>query len=504
MFRKWRRALSLTLVMCILAGFSGCRESEEATVEEPKDDVKVSDSYFGLAYYPNGEFNPVTDNAEINRLLYEAMYEGLFEVSSNFTAQNVLCSEYKGDGTEFTFTLKEGVTFWSGSRLTAEDVVGSYQAAKSEKTSPYYSRLAEVDTIEAVTDLQVRITLSSPNVNFPKLLDIPVYRNSGEEDESIVEGTGPYKPKQEGSAWNLEANDNWHGGFLGAIRDIKLVTLPHPDAGSAFQTGEVSMISKPRIAPEGSGSRIGGSGTSVPVSSSSLHYLGFNHENEALANPKVRQALSAAISRSSICEVQLQTFADPAVLPVNPQPELEGLTLNMETSAAEAQELLKSAKLENDLEIRLLVNENNSFKCAAAEQIVGAWNALGGVKATLDKESYKYFKEALESRSFDVYYGETQLTPDFDLRPLMSPEGKLNYGKYSSEQTSKAITDARKGENVSALYKRLLSEMPIVPIAFEKGQIIIRKGVIEGFSPAPYNAFAGQEDWVIAGQEFPD
>ncbi len=483
------------LLLCVLTSLTGCRESTEEKPEEPKDEVDVSDSYFGLAYYPNGTLNPVTENTDINRLICEAMYEGLFEVSSNFTAQNVLCADYHGNGTEFTFTIKSGVSFWSGSPLTAEDVVASYNAAKEDKDSPYHKRLSEVNSIEAVTNSQVKITLSSPNVNFPKMLDIPVYKAGYDEKAVFAEGTGPYKPKQEGTSWSLEANENWHGGFLGAIRDIKLVTLPKADAEAAFRTGEISMIRVPRIAPEGSGSRVGGSSTTVPVASASMHFIGFNYDNEKLSNPKVRQALSAAISRDSICEVQLQTYADPAVLPVNPQPELEGLELNMEASAASAEELLKNAKLEGELEITLIVNDNNSFKCAAAEQIAGAWNALEGVKVTLEKTSYRSFREALDSRSFDVYYGETQLMPDFDLRPLLYPEGKLNFGKYSSEQTSKAISDARKGENISALYKRLLAEMPIIPIAFEKGQLMIRKGAIEGFVPAPYNAFAGQENW---------
>ena len=40
------------------------------------------------------------------------------------------------------------------------------------------------------------------------------------------------------------------------------------------------------------------------------------------------------------------------------------------------------------------------------------------------------------------------------------------------------------------------NKMPIIPLAFERGQIIIRKGLIDNFTPAPYNAFAGQENWT--------
>ena len=70
----------------------------------------------------------VLDSTSINRLLCEALYEGLFEVSGTFTAQNVLCASYAGDGTTFTFTLRDDVTFWSGEKLTAADVAASLQA----------------------------------------------------------------------------------------------------------------------------------------------------------------------------------------------------------------------------------------------------------------------------------------------------------------------------------------------------------------------------------------
>ena len=120
--------------------------------QEPVDNVKVSDAYFGLAWYQNGTLNPVLDNTNINRVLCEALYEGLFEVTNNFTAENVLCESYEGDGTTFTFTLRGDVTFWSGEPLTADDVVASLQAAQTNESSPYYNRLTEVSSIEAVGD----------------------------------------------------------------------------------------------------------------------------------------------------------------------------------------------------------------------------------------------------------------------------------------------------------------------------------------------------------------
>lgn len=554
---KWKKRVcaGVLAALCLLGGcgpFGG--DGEDA----PVDNVKVSDAYFGLAWYQNGTLNPVLDDTSINRVLCEALYEGLFEVTSNFTAENVLCESYTGDGTTFTFTLRDDVTFWSGQPLTARDVVASLQAAQYNETSPYHNRLVEVSSIEAISDREVRITLTSPNINFPRLLDIPIYREGSENDNGFVDGTGPFQPVENERQWTLEANENWHGGFLGSIRKITLVAMTRADAAmSSFQTGDVSLMRAARIAPDPPS--VGGSVDTVQTSSASLHYLGINYANGQLANAKVRQALSAALNRQSLCDTQLQTFADPAVLPVNPQPTDGNLSLNMSADATRAAQLLSegltggsdtdasddtttsdentdetvseedttdtgdtdgedadtteeegglSDEAEDDLStaalgtggetvsIRLLVNSDNAFKVAAAEQIAASWNALEGVTVTVDKEPYDTFLSMLQFGSFDVYYGETQLTADFDLRPLLSSGGSLNYGGYSSEQMTAAIAAARSGEDVSGFYSLFLEQMPIIPIAFERGQIIIRKGLIDNYAPSPYNAFAALETWT--------
>ena len=124
------------------------------------------------------------------------------------------------------------------------------------------------------------------------------------------------------------------------------------------------------------------------------------------------------------------------------------------------------------------------------------WNALDGVSVTVDAQPYDTYLSMLQSGDFDVYYGETQLTADFDLRPMLSSGGSLNYGGYSSEAMASAITAYRSGDDVTGFYQTFLSEMPVVPIAFECGQMIIRKGLIDNYAPSPYNAFANLETWT--------
>lgn len=118
----------------------------------------------------------------------------------------------------------------------------------------------------------VRIALASPSVNFPKLLDIPIYRAGTTDEEEFAEGTGPYKPVQNGAVIT-GGRENWHGGFLGTIRHITLVKMTRADAAdTSFRTGDVSIMHGTRIAPDDQNIAFTGEVDTVPVSSAMLHY----------------------------------------------------------------------------------------------------------------------------------------------------------------------------------------------------------------------------------------
>lgn len=180
--------------------------------------------------------------------------------------------------------------FWSGQTLTADDVIASYRAAMDNASSPYHSRLAEVQSIEKAGTYQVRIVLSSPNAAFPRLLNIPIYREGSADSGSFADGTGPYVPVENGSVCTLEKNENWHGGFLGTIRHITLVGITRADAAeTSFRTGDVSVQRSARIAADDKATVIGGAVDTYQTPSTTLHYIGINHANEQLKNANVRR-----------------------------------------------------------------------------------------------------------------------------------------------------------------------------------------------------------------------
>lgn len=513
-----KRTLALAMAAALL---SGCTITERIGREEDDGQGQTQPSdggpgYFGLAYYASEKVNPVLSVSKINRILVEALYEGLFVLDGSFQPQPVLCKTYTGDGTTWTFTLKDGVTFWSGEPLRASDVAYTYKAAMKTPESLYYSRLSEVKSVEAMSDNEVRIVLKSPNAALPALLDIPIFRE-GTENGDFSEGTGPYQPQSDGSIRWLVPYKGWHQGALDTFDHIDLVSTVRADAVVySFETGDVSLTRADRISA--APATFKGAVEVYQTRTSDLHYLGVNCTRAPYQVAAVRQAVSYAFDRARLCTTQLQTFADPAVLPVNPQPEPGGAFLySVEQDQQRALKLLADVGVTDTngdgvldyaaadgkrapLTPVILANSENTFKVAVTQQIIADLEQIG-IRATMNALPFEQYQEALSKGEYDFYYGETILSPDFDVRPLIGTGGALNFGVCQNGMTDGLIAQMRAAggdarvDAQRTFYQQFLSTMPIIPIAFTRGQVIARGGLIEGYKAAPYSMFINVKEW---------
>ena len=512
-FPRLKRLLAGLLACFLLTGCTLTERIGSGDVSGEEDPTVVDDhaaGYFGLAYYTGEKVNPVLSTSHTNRILAEALYEGMFYLDNKFQPQPMLCETWEGDGITFRFHIKQGVTFWSGEKLTADDVVYSLRAAKANEASPYNSRMADVKSIYADDENTVGVVLKSANMDFPRLMDIPVFR-AGTEEDAFSDGTGAYQPNRDDGAWWLSPYTGWHGGSVGTFERIDLVSTTRSDAvAHAFETGDISITRAERIGADPV--TISGSVDLHQTPTTNLHYLGFGCVAGPCSLPAVRQAISAVVARGSICDTTFQSFADPAVLPVNPQPDMPQTNIDADREAA-AGVLAQAGITDTDgdgildydngtgarvpFQTTILVNHENTFKVAAAQQIADALTAVG-IPTTVDAVAFEDYPARLASGMFEIYYGETRMSPDFDLRSLVGTAGALNYGKYSSRDTDWLIQEARaQGTDASrqTLYSQLLNEMPIVPVAFIRDQVVVRSGLITGFNPSPYWLFHGVAGW---------
>ncbi|MFC4276637.1 ABC transporter substrate-binding protein [Achromobacter aloeverae] len=80
------------------------------------------------------------------------------------------------DGTRYTFTLREGVTFSDGTRLTADVVKANLDQIALGNTAqaiPRWTMIADYDRTEIDTPTQVTVYFKRPNISFPQQLSMP-------------------------------------------------------------------------------------------------------------------------------------------------------------------------------------------------------------------------------------------------------------------------------------------------------------------------------------------
>ena len=135
--------------------------------------------------------------AGIREVLFN-IFEGLVKASPDGSVIPAIASDYKlsEDGTTYTFTLREGVTFHNGNPVTIEDVVYSLErcAGSENDGTPLVSAFSNVSKIEAADDTHVVITLAEPSLEFINALTSAIIpKDSGATIATDLVGTGPFK-----------------------------------------------------------------------------------------------------------------------------------------------------------------------------------------------------------------------------------------------------------------------------------------------------------------------
>ena len=105
--------------------------------------------------------------AALDQILLDNVYETLLTAGEDGDIEAGLAElpEVSDDGTVYTFTLQDGVTFHDGQPLTSADVKWSLEALSAEGATEA-PELAAIETVEAPDDQTVVVTLSEPDIDF--------------------------------------------------------------------------------------------------------------------------------------------------------------------------------------------------------------------------------------------------------------------------------------------------------------------------------------------------
>ena len=415
------------------------------------------------------------------------------------------------DDTSIVLDLRDDVTFWDGTPMTADDVVFSLEAQRDPELGGFYGQTySSVDTIEATGPLQVTLTLNSPDywlagelASVGAIVISQAYVEEVGEAYGTPDGgamcTGPYQLDNwaVGDRVSVVRNDAYWGGAP-LTAQIDFIGVPDDNALSAgLLTGDIDGVYA-EIVPtleqlEASDDLTVTRGTSFASSAFIVSRL-----DGPLGDVGVRQALSGAIDRQGIIDalykgagILPRTLANPGTwgyapdvfraawsdLPA-PALDVDGGTQQV-TDAGMAGEKIVIGMTN---EIPAIATTANAIKSAA--ESIGLDVELQAVSAA---NYINYFIDPAAFTSVDGFI--TVNYPDFAdpaglYATFVLPDGSQNYSGYANPEVIDLMSEARttadptaRAELVVAAERIIMEELPWIPLVAPQTVLITNSGL---------------------------
>jgi peptide/nickel transport system substrate-binding protein len=274
-----------------------------------------------LADVPREQFDPSRGTATA-KVYQSLMYDWLIgaQPDGKFDKGVGVAKDwaYSTDGLTFTVTVRDGITFWDGSPLTADDVVFSLQRVIDPKATSSGSATfrSVIDTVTKPSANIVEIKLKRTYLFLPQLLS-----RLGVTDGAIVSkkqfetvgetqfaskpmGSGRYKlVSSDGTTYTFERNEKYWLGATGRFAKVVMQHAPEEQTRLALlQRGDADIIGLSAQAA----STLTGDGIKIAVQPGKANLSVNYHEQWKPGNPmsdaRFREALNLSINRKEILD----------------------------------------------------------------------------------------------------------------------------------------------------------------------------------------------------------
>lgn len=373
------------------------------------------------------------------------------------------------DASEWTFELRQDVTWHDGEPFTADDVVFTIETIVDPDTgSRWSSGFSGLESVEALDDYTVRFTFEEP---FAPMLTVLAYNIAivpehvlADQDLSDPEsfrrnpiGTGPFRFVEQvsGSHLTVEANPDYHEG----VPDIERVRFRvTPDVNSQVAqllTGELDVtwtVEPVHYDRVSSADNLDITEVQIPR----WDWLPLNLENPLFQDARVRRALAYALDRETMVDRILGGQGEvaqgpiPTVIDWVPRDGVEEIQYDPD----QALQLLADAGwepgddrvLRNDdgetFSFTLLADRGNPTRDQVYLYAQQAWQALG-MDVDIETTEWNTVLARYSEGDYDTRLGWWVIKPDPDLYDYFHTEGDLNSIRYSNEEVDQLLEDGR-------------------------------------------------------------
>lgn len=272
------------------------------------------------------QLDPNTIASGAQTQLQTLLWNGLTKWAPDNTAKPDLAESWQNspDFTQWTFTLRSGVTYHNGKPFTAEEAKKNFDRVRDPNVpAQVATKIDMVDNVTAKDDTTLVFDLTTPNPELPtSIIDVKM---SDVDDIDNVDGngngTGPYKLKSfvPDQTVELARNDAYWDGKP-HLDGIKIVRYADATAAqTAMRSDDVDVLWS--VSPDS----VAGLATDdrrllTAAEPSSFVVWELDTQSAPFDNPKAREALSYAANRPAMMDAAYAGYGvpTPGNVAVNP------------------------------------------------------------------------------------------------------------------------------------------------------------------------------------------
>ena len=530
------RALTFVILLTVVQGCTEKEQEGRAFLGEGP----ARGGTFRVAQLTPETLDPMFIDDVYESFVVNQIFEGLLTFDVNLMPVPAIARDWtlSPDRLTYTFTLRRGVTFHNGREVTAEDVVYSFtrifdpglqvpsiarQYLDVIKGTHEYAlgKTNEITGLKALETHTLEITLSTPSVHLltvlamdnTKVVPKEEVEKKGIEwfDEHPV-GTGPFKfaSWQKNERIILVAYEGYFGKR--PYLDSLIVHVPFEydenEWGKAFLEGRIETVAVPVGQLETfTGRKMY---TIVKRPELSCECIGFNVHLPPLTDVRVRQAISHALDRKRLVELDPESFVlSSGILP----PGMPGYSPAEKVppyDPEKAKELLREAGVPEGRRLgRLEYWGVGTYGASPYENdtIVKEDLAEVGIDVEVKYESWLEFDGRVcdgRAQMFSMSFIADIPDPASFLFSLFHSTSSANFFHYHSAAIDSALERAKEEQNYFERLricrdaeKRILEDAPLVPLDHVVN-IVAFQPYVRGIELSPYGIadMAMEKIWI--------
>ena len=488
----------LVFLLAVLT-LTSCAKNEDSSSTESlgRNNEGVSLIRLTMPSEPDS-LDPYISTASDTEAVMHNVYEGLVLFDENGSIIPGLAEswEISDDGLEYTFHLRNDVTFHSGEHMDSADVAYSFKIISGLSTGePISSRFSTITAIETPDEYTVILKLSEPNAAFLEGTRVGIIPEGYADSATAPIGTGPYEFVEyiPGQRIVLEKNDEYYDeSRMGSIDRAEIYIMSDESAiVTALQSGQLDMA------------QVTGSDAEVLSRNFTIHsnpqnmvcLFALNNAIEPFNDIRVRMALNYAINKDNIIYGAFDGYAtrlDSNFSPVMAFYYNSDVENFYPYDPEKAIELLKEAGYPDGFSFTITVPSNYQQHVNTAQIIAEDLKAVG-INAGIQLVEWGTWLEDVYSNGNyeNTIIGLTGKLDPYDILVRFVSDFRRNFFHYNNGEYDKLIKEAmvETDENKRAeLYKEcqmILTEDAACVWTCDPNLVIAMRNDLKGYKSYP-------------------